>query len=118
MCAFAQLPVDENRLRDMAARYKAATAEKDKMAVCIEVMDNGLLQRGTSVKTIDAIFGSHLANDLPRQRGAVGKGAVRFAEQPPPTGEAVANPYVGWYLGLEFDSEGSIRKYYLSNQSK
>ena len=98
--------------------YRAAVSEKAKMAVCIEAIDAGLIKHGTPIQTIDWMFGSTLAKNIPVERDRTQKGAINFARQREARSEAVANPYVGWFLGVEFNSEGRVIRYCLSNSPK
>jgi hypothetical protein len=115
MNAFGSIdPVEE-----FAAKYKRASSEQERMAICIEVIDRGLISVGNSVKTFDAIFGTMLMKQLPAPGAPLKKGGVDFAEQLKVEKDDVQQiPHIGWYCEVEFDDQGTIRRYFLSNMGK
>lgn len=71
---------------------------------------------------LDEIFGTHFAGDLPNEKEAIRHAAILFADQPslPPRPDARAEgvSYLGSYMDIDYDSNGSIQNYYLSNLHK
>ena len=115
MSAYANIDPAE----EFAAKYKRASSERERLAICIDVIDRGLISVGTSVKTFDAIFGTKLMKQLPAPGEPFEKGGIDFAEQLKiEKDNAQQVPYVGWYCQIEFDNQGTIRSYFLSNMSK
>jgi hypothetical protein len=106
-------------VEEFSTKYKRASTERERMAVCIEVIDKGLISVGASVKTFDAIFGTKLMKQLPAPGEPFEKSGIDFAEQLKiEKDNAQQVPYVGWYFQIEFDHQGTIRSYFLSNMSK
>jgi len=106
-------------VEQFSAKYKRASSERERMAVCIEVIDRGLISVGGSVKTFDAIFGTQLMKQLPASGEPFEKGGIDFAEQLKIEKDNPQQvPYVGWYCEIEFDHHGTIRSYFLSNMHK
>jgi hypothetical protein len=105
-------------VNELTAKYKCASSEKERMNVCIEVIDRGIIAFGSSVKVFDAIFGTKLVDQIPKPGEPMELGGVYFAEQPKIESEEIQTPTVGWYCQVEFDSHGTIHSYHLSNQHK
>jgi len=103
---------------ELAAKYKHASSEKERMNVCIEVIDRGIVSFGSSVKVFDAIFGTKLVDQIPKPGEPMELGGVNFAEQPKIESEEIQTPTVGRYCQVEFGSQGSIYSYHLSNMHK
>lgn len=107
-----------NFVEELAAKYKHATSEKERMSICIEAIDRGLISVGSSVKVFDAIFGTKLVDQIPAPGEPIELGGVYFAEQPKIVSNEVQTPAVGWYCQIEFDQTGAIHRYHLSNIHK
>jgi hypothetical protein len=115
---YAQSLPNPSDLKDLAKRFKEASSERQKLNLCIEAMDKHLLENETPVKTFDGLFGTDFTKSIPSKKSETAQAALMLADQPEPAGDAVANDYVGWYLAIEFDARGLIRKYYLTNLHK
>ncbi len=107
-----------NPVEELAAKYKRASSERKRMAVCIEAIDRGLIHVGGSVTVFDGIFGTKLSKQLPERGEPWEKGGVNFAEQLKTEREDEQTPFIGWYCQVEFDDQGTIRSYFLSNMQK
>jgi len=108
-----------NPVEELAAKYKRASSERERMTICIEAIDRGFVHVGGSVKIFDAIFGTKLAEQLPERGEPWEKGGVHFAEQLKIEKDNVQQiPFIGWYCQVEFDDQGTIRSYFLSNMHK
>jgi hypothetical protein len=105
-------------VEELAGKYKRASSEKERMNVCIEVIDQGVLRPGCSVKVFDAIFGTKLGEHIPEPGDPLEIGGVYFAEQPKIESYEIQTPAVGWYCQVEFGSHGVIHTYHLSNIHK
>jgi len=83
-------------------------------------IDESVVRRGGSIASIDAIFGTHFATDLPTEDQGHRKGRILFADQPSPapveSGKAFG--FVGWHMSLAYDFQGTIQDYRLSNIHK
>jgi hypothetical protein len=102
--------------------YETATSERDRRAVCLRAIDENAIHRGGSVSTIDEIFGTHFALELAEEKEGVRHAFVLFADQvslpPRADGRAEGVSYRGSYMDLDYDSNGAIQNYYLSNLHK
>jgi hypothetical protein len=107
-----------SRMDELSAKYKHAVSEKERLNICIEAIDLGILSQGSSVQAFDALFGTNWVAELPRAGEPLEKGYVNFAEQPKPGRDDEQTPFVGWYCAIEFDSHGIVHSYYLSNSHK
>lgn len=108
---------------DLKQLYQAAKSENERRAVCLRAIDEGLIHSGGPVSLIDEIFGSRFAEKLPKGQEPSRSDAVYFTPQasstPKPDARVTqASDYVGWYLGLQYDQQGNVLKYYLSNVHK
>jgi hypothetical protein len=121
-------PVSKNEAKlkatiaELKEHYEAARFEKDRRAVCLRAIDEGAIYPGGSISTIDEIFGVHFGSQLPDKTEANRRRFVLFADQPSlpprPDGKAVGVPDVGSYLEFDFDSNGIIHDYFLTNLHK
>ena len=102
----------------LATAYRAARTELERRAVCLEAIDEGVVARGRSVAVVDAVFGTNYAKKLPRPGGELEWGVVDFHPLPPPPSDTISAAREGWYLAFEFDSEGTVQNYYLSDVHK
>jgi hypothetical protein len=107
---------------DWATLYRSSKTEEERRATCLQAIDQGAFYRASPVSTVDEIFGTKFASNLPGKQDSHQAGVVYFAEQPPARktsdGSVQQNAYVGWYLVVEYDDTGTIRNYYLSNLHK
>ena len=110
-----QLDTNIDRL---ARAYREARTDIDRRTICLEALDGGLVARGRSVTVVDAVFGTAYAKKLPHTGRELEWGTVDFHPLPPPPSDAMAAGHIGWYLALEFDSNGAVQNYYLSNVHK
>lgn len=101
-----------------AKAYRAARTDSERRAVCLEAIDAGVVARDHSVADVDAIFGTTYATKLPRKGSGLEVGVVDFHPTPRSGSNAVASGNSGWYLTFEFDSDGRLQNYYLSNLHK
>jgi hypothetical protein len=111
----------EPAITELARIYQAARTEQERRAVCLRAIDEGRISFGSPVVTLDQIFGTHFASKPPG-KGKVAKDLILFATQrePPSQSEAYAEAigYFGSYLALDYDDEGTVQYYYLSNLHK
>ena len=112
----------EPSIAELRRLYEAAQSPNERRAVCLRAIDEGVIQQDRPVSTIDAIFGSHFAADLPTGKERIRREWILFAPQySPPPGESEvteAHAYVGWHMDFDYDSDGTIQNYYLSNLHK
>lgn len=112
----------QTSVTELQRLYRAAGSEQERRAVCLRAIDEGAVYRGGSVANVDQIFGTHFASDLPAAGQIKSGKPILFATQPSPSprpdGFAEAVPYVGSYLAVDYDHEGKVQYYYLSNLHK
>jgi len=111
----------EPAIAELARLYHAAQTEQQRRAVCLRAVDEGKISLRTPVSTLDQIFGTHFALNLPKE-GTIAKDLILFATQPQPPskpeGRAEAIAYVGSYLAIDYDHQGNVQNYFLSNLHK
>ena len=110
-------------MNELSAKYRQASSEKEKMNICIQAIDQGVICRGCSIEAFDSVFGTSLSKKVPglqemKERGLMGRGRLDFAESPPSASDDVQAAQMGWYLMVEFDFRGLIQDYFLSNLHK
>ena len=102
--------------------YRSAGSEAERLSLCVRAIDKGIISRYGPVKAVDTLFGTSFAMDLPTKAESPRTGIVHFAPvlDPPKDSRAgaVSSVYQGWYLAVQFDFEGNIESYYLSNLHK
>ena len=101
----------------LARAYRSARTEFDRRAVCLDAIDAGVVARGRPVAVVDAIFGTKYARELP-PGSELESGVVDFRPQLKSPRDNVQVAFVGWYLAFQFDSNGRLQDYYLSNLHK
>ncbi len=109
----------ESKVREFSNKYKHSITDREKLLLCIDAIDQGVIYPSGSVKAIDQIFGTDWSNKLPGE-GEPHKMEVVYFGRHFGGSEARGIPewYSGWYLAFEFDHTGTIWKYYLSNVGK
>jgi hypothetical protein len=106
-------------ISELKQLYEAATSEHERRAVCLRAIDEGVVHRGGPVASLDAVFGTHFAQELPTSRESLRIARINFgAFTPSPVASEAAVGWAGWYLQFEYDTEGAITKYHLSNLHK
>ena len=101
----------------LAKAYRAARTESERRAICLDVIDAGVIARGHSVAVVDAIFGTNYAGKLP-PGSELAAGVVDFHPPLLSGSDRVSSGSIGWYLAFKFDSAGRLENYYLSNLHK
>lgn len=113
----------EPQIAELKRLYNTDQSEHARRAVFLRAVDEGVIRRGAPVSSMDGIFGTHFASQLPTGNGGnISKEVALFAPQfvPPPRsyGRAAGVDYVGWYLAVDYDQNGVIQNYYLTNLHK
>jgi hypothetical protein len=105
--------------QDFAKKYKAASSEQQRLQLCIDAINQGAIYRGGRIGNIDQIFGSGYSKNLPAHGKPLERGVVDFGNPlASPSSDTIAAAHTGWYLAFEFDFQGTIQNYYLSNLHK
>ncbi|HXD34838.1 MAG TPA: hypothetical protein VN643_27205 [Pyrinomonadaceae bacterium] len=104
--------IKPSSLDELKQAYAAANTESGRRDVCIRAIDEGYIRTLTPVSTLDTIFGSQLALNLPKRRDHDQTSEISFAPANP---IGVNAGQRGWFLAVSYDYEGSIQDYYLSN---
>jgi hypothetical protein len=107
---------------DLKKRYMSATSEDERRAICLQAIDAAAFVENGPVSAVDEIFGTNFASKLPTKKEGTRDGMVYFADQPPARkpadGLIQQRAFVGWYLLVQYDHNGEIQNYYLSNLHK
>jgi len=113
-----QTEVKQNvSIEELKRRYASAKTEYERRDVCLQAIDQNSIYRDGPVSTVDEIFGTHFASDLPKP-GKSNYGSVQFVPFVPSPDDSVAAGHVGWRLVIEYSSSGKILNYYLTNLHK
>jgi hypothetical protein len=107
-------------IAELKKLYGDAKSEFERRAICLRAIDEGILFRLGPVSSIDQIFGTNFGANLPTKREGKKIGVVDFAPQsePAPPDNSVARGYSGWFMAVEYDYDGDIQSYYLTNLHK
>lgn len=100
----------------------ALKSEYEQRAVCLRAIDEGAIRPGVHISLIDEIFGTNFTSRTPTEKGDIEKAAINFAPQyyqsPRQEGKVEAIDYIGWYLAIDYDHDGNLQSYFLSNVHK
>jgi hypothetical protein len=102
----SQQPIPITELKQL---YESARTEDERRAVCLRAIDEGVIATLKEVATIDGVFGTHFAQDLPSRKERTRKVGINFASP------NSAPESLGWRLVVEYFHDGSISNYYLTN---
>jgi hypothetical protein len=91
--------------------YDSAKTEAERRDVALKAIDDSVIRifEPVHVSTIDEIFGTHLASQLPTNKEKTRTGIVSFAAP------AQTN---GWFMAIDYSYDGHIENYYLTNISE
>ena len=89
--------------------YDNAESESERRDVALKAIDDGVIRifQPVHVSTIDQIFGTQLASQLPTKKEQTRTGTVSFFAQA-----------TGWFMAVDYSPEGHIQNYYLTNIQK
>lgn len=106
-----------NTLDGFVLKYKMAKTEIQKRTVAIDLIDAGLLYYGSPIDDVKKVFLGDFEEcgaDSVNTRRAI----VHFVP-PKHSSEPMASAvWTGWYLSLTYREDGSVLRYYLSNENK
>jgi len=90
--------------------YEMAGTEQQRRDIALRAIDEGLIQTfpPVNVSTLDSLFGTHLATTMPTKKRGSLTGVINFAS---PSGS-------GWFMAVDYDRNGTITNYYLTNLHK
>lgn len=102
-------PAPVAELKQLYDRAKSGAERRD---VALRAIDEGIIQTFGPVKisTVDAIFSTHLASELPTKKQVTRTGIIDFSDKGSP-GKNESD----WFLAVEYDYSGNISSYYLTN---
>ena len=97
----------------------AATSQRDRREICFRAIEGGVITTSASVDTVDAIFGTHLAADLPNRRTR--HAFVNLSGPYPAAGGAIEKMTTrdgAWFMDVEYLPDGRLSSYYVTNVRK
>lgn len=105
---------------ELKGLYEATISEFERRAICLRAIDERAFFRTGPVSSIDEIFGTHFAAKLPTRQEGRRTGTVEFAPAAPvlPSADGrreKAPGSKGWCMAIEYDYNGEIQNYYLTN---
>ncbi len=101
--------------------YRSSTSESERRAVSLLAIDKGAIYQGGSISSIDEIFGTNFNRKLPTKKELKRAGVIHFVIGDTVEGlenSPVARAYGGWHLVVEYNYQGKILTYYLTNLNK
>jgi hypothetical protein len=105
-------------IAELKRLYETAKSEYERRAVCLRAIDEGAVHHGASVSTIDEIFGTHFASNLPTRKEAHRQESIDFANPVSVTDKSSSAANVGWFMSVVYNYKGEIENYYLTNFHK
>lgn len=111
---------DKVSIAQLKRLYGLASSEFERRAICLRAIDEVVIFRTGPVSSVDEIFGTKFATNLPSKRENKRIAAVDFATQSEsvPSDDTVAKSHTGWFMAIEYDYNGDIQNYYLTNLHK
>jgi hypothetical protein len=117
-----QRRIPEGKEQALAAElkqaYAAARTGDEKRAVWLRAVEEGIIQESRPVSTLDEIFGTHLASDLPTRKERTRWATVECAPSASGPANAQSGAAAGWFMSVYYTSEGTIENYRLTNLRK
>jgi hypothetical protein len=108
----------------LAEKYKMSSSENERLQLCIEAINERLIYVGGSVHGIDRLFGTEFSKKIPAKGKGTETQVIDFEKQTGlcPDGLRGNDTYqaglIGWYLAVEFDDNGMVLNYYITNIHK
>ena len=98
-------------IAELKQLYETASSESQRRDLALRAIDEGLIQTypHVHVATVDAVFGTHLGSNLPAKKQRSMTGFVNFNQ---------TQSASGWSMAIEYDADGNIFNYYLTNIPK
>ena len=87
-------------------------------AVCLRAIDEGAITTLRELARIDGIFGANLASGLATKKEGRSVATIDLAPRAVPAQESATTISPGWFLAVDYDYQGLIQNYYLSNLHK
>lgn len=105
-------------LPQLAQFYKSSTTASEQRKICLQAIDSGVIVTTGPVSVIDQIFGTQYAGKLPTKKQVERTVQVRFRGDGNPASDPstnVSDAARKWFLAVQYDYNGDIQNYYLSN---
>jgi hypothetical protein len=108
---------EKSSVAELKRLYEDAKSEHERRAICLRAIDEGVIQVSgpQRVSTIDEIFGTRFASDLPTRKERLRSTSVNFTSALPGQDKSQAAANTGWFLAVKYDYNGDISNYYLTN---
>lgn len=98
--------------------YETTQSEVDRRAACLRAIDEGAIRTYHPVSAVDEIFGTHFASDLPSRKESIRKANIEFAPPAPNRDNPKIAERSNWFLAIEYDYQGTLLNYSLTNIKK
>ncbi len=99
-------------------KYRQTTSETQRLNLCIDAINRGLIYSGEPIAAIDKLFGTSYSADLPSRKERVQTVAIDFMPFIKSPRNDAQGEHVGWYLAVTYNFKGMIEDYYLTNLHK
>jgi hypothetical protein len=100
-----------------ARKYLHARTEKQKLDLCVKIIDKGVLYPGSPVGELRKIFQKDF-QEMGHKDSTDLAAIVHFVQTKPPAIPGEAVDWGGWYLSIKYRQDGTVLHYCLSNESK
>lgn len=118
----SELQPDEGKekvsITELRRLYETARSEYDRRTVCLRAIDAGAIYRTGSISSMDEIFGAHFSVRLPTRKEAKRVARIEFVPFVPSPDQTMAARDAGWFMEFEYDYNGEVQNYFLSNIHK
>lgn len=109
-------------IAELKERYAAAKSESERREIGLRAIDEGVVKTYGPVSTIDELFGTHMVSQLPTKKEGKRIGVVNFVSpvpiSPSPEVKAEAAGQDRWFMAVEYDYNGNLKNYFLTNTQK
>jgi hypothetical protein len=103
---------------DLKRLYQTAKSQYERRAVCLRAIDEGIIHRGGRISSIDEVFDSRFSQTMPTKKEGKRIANIAFVPFVPIQEPGVAAGEVGWYMNFEYDNQGIVQNYILTNLHK
>jgi hypothetical protein len=110
---------ETSSIADLQRLYSSSGTAEERRRLCLQAIDSSLIVTTGSIALIDRIFGTNFRSRLPSKREVQRTVRIPFGSQIRSSTNSKetsdASPVSHWFLAVQYDYNGDIQNYYLSN---
>jgi hypothetical protein len=110
---------DKLPIAELKRLYESSQSYQERRALCLKAIETGAIVTTGSISSVDEIFGTAFASNLPSRKQVEKTGRVPFALQDSSAASSAESSTAktgnGWVLVVQYDYNGDIQNYYLTN---